>query len=72
MFPSRGETIRVRGKSQQEAVNQSSGPATVSLSVFVSWPNYHRDRVVLGVMVVVETVPSIQGGLQRISSQSEQ
>ena len=47
-------------KRQQEAVNQSSGPATVSLSVFVSWPNYHRVRVVLGVMVVVvEAVPSV-------------
>ena len=60
MFPSRGETIRGKGKSQQEAVNPSSGPATVSLSVFVSWPNYHRVRVVLGVMmVVVEAVPSV-------------
>ena len=61
------------GKSQEEAVNQSSGPATVSLSVFVSWPNYHRVRVVLGVMVVVVVaVPSVQGGLERISSQSKQ
>ena len=61
MFPSRDTMRSKQGKSQEEAVNQSSGPATVSLSVFVSWPNYHRVRVVLGVMVVVvvEAVPSV-------------